>query len=288
MRILASILICLGLLFSSSCGHFTTDQKSARYPSGNESPLHLVFDIDWTLVTPLKQGSHTAFTHSENLFEVNGHYYLLKDGMRELIELAKEKGISVSFFSGGKKSRNVALLKKIKLSNGEDLYSLAHKVLSFEDLTEVNPDPRLRFSERFKKDMSKVHSDIEKVILLEDIPHFGKGQGLRQTAWLGETTFPRLQGKTLEESQNYWKKFDVENKFLPQSLRQDWWEKRKVFLLIKELEAGNRDTQSILDNLMDKGFSENTPPNSIGKYLIESETYKKFLKRGPCPHPLFN
>lgn len=265
-----------------SCGHLTTS-KGMRTPSSEKKTLHLVLDIDWTLVTPLKPGGHLPFINSEMLFEVEGHFYLLKDGMRELIELAVDKGYLVSFFSGGKKARNVALLKKIKIGSGESLFSLSKKVLSFQDLTEVSTDINLRFSERYKKDMSKIHKKLDEVILVEDIPHFGKGQALRQTAWLGETTFPRIKGKTIKESQDYWRGYDVDERFLPQSQEQDWWEKRKVFLLIKELEEGNTDTQAILNSINDRGFSERVPPKNISQYLMNSSRYQEFLKRAPCP-----
>ncbi|MCR9206485.1 MAG: hypothetical protein NXH75_18020, partial [Halobacteriovoraceae bacterium] len=238
--------------------------------------------------TPLKPGSHLPFKNSRRLFKVDGHHYLLKEGMKELIELAVERGISISFFSGGKKERNVALLKKIRLESGESLFSLSKKILSFQDLTEVSTDINLHFSERYKKDIKKVHENLDEVILLEDIPHFGKGQSLRQTAWLGETTFPRIRGKTIEESQNYWRKFDVEERFLPQSIEQDWWQKRKVFLLIKELEEGNTDTQAILNSINDWGFSEKRAPKNISEYFLESSRYQDFLRRAPCPKLIFN
>lgn len=289
MRLFKFILL---FLFVSSCTLYETNFSDEVPPSTRNlasipsKEAHIVFDLDWTLVTPLKQGSEKPFLHTGRVFVVEGHPYLLKEGMVAILEASLLKGMKVSFFSGGKRSRNISLLKMIKLSNGKSLFDVAYKVLSFSDLSEVSPDPQLRFSERYKKDLSKIHPELENIIFIEDIPHFAKGQGQRQTAWLGETTFPKLDGKTIKESQDYWKSFNVEDRYLPQSIEQDWWQRRKAFLLAYEIEKANRDnfdTQEILDSLIKENFNEATAPSEIHNILMESKFYKDFLKARPCP-----
>lgn len=59
------------------------------------------------------------------LFKVEGVDYRIADGVEDLVE---NKKVSVSFFSGGKKSRNVELLKKIILpKSGKTLFDVAYK-----------------------------------------------------------------------------------------------------------------------------------------------------------------
>ncbi len=86
----------------------TSSRNLASIPS---KEAHIVFDLDWTLVTPLKVGSEKPFIHTGHVFVVEGHPYLLKEGMIAILEASLQKVMNVSFFSGGKRSRNINLLK---------------------------------------------------------------------------------------------------------------------------------------------------------------------------------
>lgn len=267
-----SIFICIG-----SCTH------GSRKVASQDSPLHLVIDIDWTLVLPLKEGSEGRFKADPLYLEIQGKPYLIREGMIEVISIAHKRGIKISFYSGGKRDRNINLLSQINIPTGESLLDLGYKVLSFDDLVEVSKDPQLRFSERLKKDLSKVDRDISKVILLEDIPHFAKGDGVKQTLWLGETRFPVIPEMSLEESSKVLRELGVKERYLPSSSIEDWWSKRKAFLLAAELEREPRDAQSILINLERMGFKDNIPTTEGLESIEKSPSYIRFLKSLPCP-----
>ncbi len=131
--------------------------------------IDIVFDIDWTLVYTV--GKEQA--GKRNVFFVEGKYYYLTDGATEIIELLLVDGVDVSFFSGGKRSRNFELLKKIKLSDGRSLYEISKKILSYEELHHVaDASPKARFAERLKKDLRLISNDLDNIILVDDIPNF--------------------------------------------------------------------------------------------------------------------
>ena len=147
--------------------------------------FHVVFDIDWTLVYPLE---NAPLTPDPNMVEVEGKWYRFSDHAGESIEkLAQEPGVKVSFFSGGEKSRNLKLLEKLKLPSGQNALSLAHKVLHAEDMTVVSEDKTKKFSERFKKDLTKISTDLDRIILIDDVKHFTVPGQEKNLVWLGDT-----------------------------------------------------------------------------------------------------
>jgi len=167
--------------------------STGRSPASFSNEIqHVVFDIDWTIV---------AETETPHLFPVNrvvsveGKYYVKYEGLESLIEkLISHPQIKVSFFSGGKKSRNEDLLKKIKLKDGRSLFSVAHKILSSEDLVPMpNTTPEMKFSERFKKDLTKVSEDLEQVLMFDDTSKFvlpGKAKQEDQVFHIGLSYLP--------------------------------------------------------------------------------------------------
>lgn len=183
MKLLLSLLF---LLMFVGC-------STGRGPASFQDEVqHIVFDIDWTIV---------AETETPNLFPANrvvvveGKHYVKYFGLESLVEkLIRNPQIKISFYSGGKKARNEDLLKKIKLNDGRSLFSVAHKILSAEDLTPMpNTTAEMKFSERFKKDLTKVSEDLEQVLMFDDTPKFvlpGKAKQEEQVFHMGLSYLP--------------------------------------------------------------------------------------------------
>lgn len=149
--------------------------------------LDIVFDLDWTLIGEVK--STTDIAASEILVYEQERYRLLP-GARELIRsLLAEGRVRISFFSGGQRERNEAVLKQVMV-DGQSLYDLAYKVLSRGDLTDLSAEVAsdARFSERYKKDLRLVNPDLTKVIMIDDNDLFAVDESQRRNfIWLGET-----------------------------------------------------------------------------------------------------
>ena len=149
--------------------------------------LDIVFDLDWTLIGEVK--STAGIAASEILAHEHEHYRLLP-GARELMKsLLAEGRVRISFFSGGSRERNEAVLKQVMI-DGQSLYELAYKVLSREDLTDLSSEvpSDARFSERYKKDLRLVNPDLTKVIMVDDNDLFAVDERQRRNfIWLGET-----------------------------------------------------------------------------------------------------
>jgi hypothetical protein len=152
------------------------------------APLrHIVWDLDWTLLDPEVPG--TKIDPSRTI-QVGGERYRLVDWVREgLTKLANRPGVKLSFFSGGTALRNVDALKAIPLTDGSgrSLYDVAYRVLSIDDLTPVPHPPQAKFSERQKKDISKVSSDLANTVLVEDTEHFAMPNQRANTLWVQQT-----------------------------------------------------------------------------------------------------
>ncbi len=138
-----------------------------RAPASVKS-RHVVFDVDWTITSEVKPESKGS-----RVITVEGKKYFVQDGIEELVSNLLEKDIKVSFFSGGSYSRNHALLKAIVLSDGRTLEDIAFKILNREDLTTVpGSKPTDKFSQRYKKDLSKVSNDLSELIMIDDTAGF--------------------------------------------------------------------------------------------------------------------
>jgi hypothetical protein len=263
--------------------------KSRLPSSGLETPqtkLYLILDIDWTLVSPLSEEQAFDFIGDQRLLKVGGEFYLLKEGARELLEMAfSHPDIEVSFFSGGTKKRNINLLREIILEDGLTALQKSYKVLSKKDLTLISKDEALRFSEKFKKDLSKVHHDLKKVLLIEDLAHFALGDGVNQTLWLGQTFYPPLPYMGWHESNKKWQQLGVENRYLAPTKEIDWWARRKLFILQAILER-SRSPREIIEMAKELDFSELAPPANVHYWLDQAPLYQRFIDKLPCSIPL--
>jgi hypothetical protein len=135
-----------------------------RAPASSQT-IDIVFDLDWTLIKQLKRGEKLT---GDNILYYQDEVYRLNDGALELLEyLNSKKNIRVSFFSGGGKFRNEAVLKKMKVGKGS-AFDMAHKILSKDDLEVRSQDTSLTFTDRYKKNLLKVNSDLSNVLIIDD------------------------------------------------------------------------------------------------------------------------
>jgi len=176
----AKFIFILCLLWFASC----SGPSKYRRPANQD--LHIVFDLDWTLVSPIENAST-----GKNIIRVGDESYRLHNGAIELLEkLFKTPGLKISFFSGGPRERNIELLSKIELYQGRgNAHEMAFKILSKEDLTRLEDVPETaRFSEKFKKDLTKISSNLENVVMIEDNPYFALNpEHSKSFLYLGDT-----------------------------------------------------------------------------------------------------
>lgn len=146
---------------------------TSRYPAAKSDELHVVFDIDWTIVSEVKFAKNYKKEKSR-MIEVQGKTYFISHGLESFVqELLSIPGMKVSFYSGGKKMRNTELLEKIKLKDGRSLKEVAYKILSYEDLIDViGAEETLPFSEKHKKDLTKITKDLDQLIMFDDTADF--------------------------------------------------------------------------------------------------------------------
>ncbi|RPJ69789.1 MAG: hypothetical protein EHM20_16065 [Alphaproteobacteria bacterium] len=159
-------ILLISLLFSlMACSQLS--RAPAAFSA--KATKHVVFDIDWTITSEVD-----ASLKGKRIIEVEGKKYFVHDGLEDFIEnLLSKKNIKISFFSGGSKSRNHDLLKKIKIEDGRSLEDVAYKILNRDDLTIVEGSkPTDKFVQRYKKDLRKISSDLDNLIMFDDAEHF--------------------------------------------------------------------------------------------------------------------
>lgn len=170
----------------------TTD-RSGHLSRGISSTevIDLVFDLDWTLVSELIHSGQEI--SSVNRVTVHGLDYRINDWAIEMItELSQREDVRISFFSGGKESRNTDLLSKLKLADGSgrSFLDIAHKVKSYEDLYEIPTElvNGEKFTDRFRKDLRKINNNLDRVVLIDDNYRFAINETQRRNIlWLGPT-----------------------------------------------------------------------------------------------------
>lgn len=173
------LLLFFLLLTTFSCAQWV------REPASISTEKHVVFDIDWTITSEVKPEFQGA-----RFIEVEGKKYFVHEGLEEMIEdLVNQKKIKISFFSGGSFSRNHKLLKQIRLKDGRSLEDIAYKILNQEDLTIVEGALSTdKFSKRFKKDLTKISSDLDNLVMYDDTEHFVLNEKQEEhVLWIGKT-----------------------------------------------------------------------------------------------------
>nr|BDT27689.1 NLI interacting factor-like phosphatase [Bacteriovorax sp. HI3] len=219
-----TFIFCLFLLFSCAHEEFRSPaQESAK-------PRHVVFDIDWTIVTEVTRESALVSKTSKNkrIIEVQGKHYYINDGLEEFVsEILSHPEMRVSFYSGGKKSRNEELLSKIKLKNGKSLKDIAYKILNNEDLIDVpGALPEWRFSEKHKKDLSKVSKDLSELIMFDDTAHFVfEGREL-------QSNHVFFIGTSFEYFDNFEEARNLSGEYIPKSYEEWLLNQKKLVVLM--------------------------------------------------------
>lgn len=167
-------------------------------------PVNIVFDIDWTLTAEITSLDEIAdYAGDPRLLEVEGKYYRLSNGVAEamerLLDFNRRLGyeyVKISFFSGGARTRNEKLLKKILLDprKGKSAFDIAEKILSFENLRDHYPElpadsGEVRFADRYEKNLADHFGSLERVIAIDDTKAFFRADHAKSLLWLGETFF---------------------------------------------------------------------------------------------------
>ncbi|KHD89569.1 MAG: hypothetical protein OM95_03030 [Bdellovibrio sp. ArHS] len=195
-------------------------------PAEAQQPIDIVFDIDWTTFYTVHPENKNELS-AKNL-EVEGKFYRPTDYLPEVIEflLKNHSEVRISFFSGGTKARNIALLNKVTLSDGRSLLDISHRILSFEDLTRVSHNETLKFSEQYKKVLSEGLPDWnpQRTLLIDDQPEFAQ-KPLKSVSSLGHYNFQESfdAGRSTE-------------KFFPASYEQWQQERRKALVWLAIIE----------------------------------------------------
>lgn len=186
-----------------------------RYPAAEMDFRHVVFDIDWTIVAEVKPEALKKMKN-KRVIEVAGHFYFINEGLELFIQnILDKKDVKISFYSGGVKSRNMELLSKIKLSDGRSLKDVSYKVFSYEDLATTSAPIDAPFSERFKKDISKITTDLDQLIMFDDTYDFVLDTHIKQTNhvfFIGSAFLPfenfeetrGLSGKYIPKTEDEW------------------------------------------------------------------------------------
>lgn len=138
------------------------------------APIDIVFDIDWTTFYSIENSEVPSAKNQTRVVE--GQSYRYTDYLPEVIEtlLTRHPEVRISFFSGGSRSRNEALLSQVHLADGRSLLQVAHRVFSKEHLQELSQNETLPFATRYKKNLSLVMPEAipSRTILIDDQVEF--------------------------------------------------------------------------------------------------------------------
>jgi hypothetical protein len=204
-----------------------------------DKAFHLVFDIDYTLFHVVdKIVSKRTVRASDKLL-----YEPIAWGV-EGIENSLARGYRISFYSGGEESRNLSLLKKIKLSDGRSLLEIAEGVYSKKDLEVVAE--KGRFSERYKKNLKKLGFDLKRTLLIDDLENFIPSTQKNNVLWVGKT-YHHFNSFDLAKKSILEAKKDL--KYIPTTNDQWFISKNKmkyVFDLILDAKEKSRNSYEIL------------------------------------------
>lgn len=148
----------------------------------------------------------------EKVVQVEGKYYRATDHIEEVLRrLLKYPDVKISFFSGGEKSRNLLLLRSLKIDQNRTAEDIADHIFNRDDLTVISEDKNLRFEERNKKEVEKLIPDFDpkNAILIDDKPRF-VNEGVSAVSSFGTTTFTknfdqsRVDVLHFPKSRNFW------------------------------------------------------------------------------------
>ncbi|HEX7672907.1 MAG TPA: hypothetical protein VF412_01980 [Bdellovibrio sp.] len=210
-------LFLAGLLLTLS---FLGRAIASQSPS---QPIDIIFDIDWTTFYTINPTDPNQA--DSNIIWVEGKAYRPTEHLGEVLEsLLQHPEVRVSFFSGGERSRNEALLKAFRLPSGRSAFDVSYRVFSKEDLSVVSTDATMPFSKRYKKSLEGLlpNATPERAVLIDDQPEFAKAP------WVGVSSLGRF---------NFQKNFDASKipmSFFPEN-REQWMAEKDKALMWKTL-----------------------------------------------------
>lgn len=215
------------VLIFSSCSSF---QRRPASDSHITKVNHMVLDIDWTITSEVANGYK-----GKRIIQVEDKSYFIHDGLEEFVENLLKKDFKVSFFSGGSLKRNKELLTKIKLRDGKSLADIAYKILSKEDLT-INPNAVEgdKFSVRFKKDITKVSTDLSNLVMIDDTLNFVLPD---QTEHVIHT------GKTFNHFENFEETKALSGEYIPKSIGEWSFARKKLIIFNGALDQAYTESQ---------------------------------------------
>jgi hypothetical protein len=174
--------VSLGLAFSPSA------------PALSPAPIDIVFDLDWTLINPTNEEMARVDDRDIIRFQ-NEIYRITNQAIDVLIELHQQPEVRISFFSGGSAERNQFAIKAIyeKIhARTKNNQAQPFRILSAGDLTTVSDRTDLKFTERYKKDLSRFF-DLKSAVLIDDVANFTMPGQERNILWIGKTYNDRPQ-----------------------------------------------------------------------------------------------
>ncbi|OFZ26961.1 MAG: hypothetical protein A2381_20260 [Bdellovibrionales bacterium RIFOXYB1_FULL_37_110] len=229
--------------------------------------IDIVFDLDWTLVCELEDGSHA---HG-NILDISRKKYRIANWAEEmLVLLASRPNVRLSFYSGGDQIRNLEILKEIILPEKNiSVFDLAYKILSKDDMDEVSQEKTLRFSQRYKKNAAKINSNLNNVIIIDDVSDFTLASQKQNLLWLGPT-FNHYDSYELVKKA---RKLDPTNKYIPKNQAQ--WKLNQDRLLV---------IYGILDEALEKTQKNGTPfvqnvQTIAKKYKLDHTAYNSEITK---------
>lgn len=191
-------------------------------------PIDIILDIDWTAFYTVDPDQR-----DEKTLSVEGKLYRPTDSLAAVLEslVKTHPEVRISFFSGGERTRNEALLKSYFLSDGRSLFDISYKVFSKEHLHVASNDSQLRFSDRYKKVLDGLWPEWnpDRTILIDDMVDFAR---------------PPLKAVESMGVYNFQRRFDparAGEKYFPESLAHWSNERQKAVLWLALLDVSIRD-----------------------------------------------
>jgi hypothetical protein len=209
----------------------------SRTPSSVGKTRHIVFDIDYTIVSEIKADA-SSNKKLKRIIEIEGKKYFVHDGVEELIQnLLNRENVKISFFSGGSTSRNHALLSAIKLNDGRTLENVAFKILNKDDLTVVKGiQTDAKFSEKYKKDLTKISHVLDELIMFDDTEHFVLNRK--------QEDHVVYLGKTFEHFETFKEASLAAGEYVPRTESEWSFARKKLFIVGGAVDSAFKESES--------------------------------------------
>lgn len=215
------LVFLLLLLINFSCSHTSWGTRDIS----STSPINIVLDIDYTIVSPVEN------LHSDQVVKLeNGESFRINNHVLEFIEeMKKHERVNIYFFSGGTRERNIELLSKIKTKSDQSFLDIALDIYSFEDLTQISEIGK--FAQKYKKDLKAIGFDLTNTILIDDVPIFSPETQVSNMLWIGKAYYHFEKYTDVIAARSDTK---FEQKYIPNSPKE-WLRSKNIFSNITQL-----------------------------------------------------